>query len=161
MNKCAHSEGLFPKRFGKTEGPTVAYQNAIPTYDHFTDAILAACARDTDVVSSEEISDWAWSAAVALRFGESKPSIIGREDTELTHSRIKEDTRLREVYFWASLSLADELEPEREPWSRYVWEVMQHENILGEMTKADVPWLFKALERFYFMRTGALSLSML
>ena len=138
--------GAFSKEVWKNRRADCSISKCYSTYDHFTDAILAACARDTDVVSSEEISDWAWSAAVALRFGESKPSIIAREDTELIHSRIKEDTRLREVYFWASLCLADELEPEREPWSRYAWEVMQHENILGEMTKADVPWLFKALE---------------
>lgn len=115
-------------------------------FDHFTDAILAACARDTDIASPEEISDWTWSAAVALNFGERKHSIIAMEETERIISRIKEDVQLREAYFWASLSLADELEPEREPRSRYTWEVMQHENILGKITKSDVPWLLKALE---------------
>ena len=114
-------------------------------FDYFTDAILAACARDTDIASPGEIPDWTWSAAVALNFGERKHSIIAMEETERIISRIKEDVQLREAYFWVSLSLADKLEPEREPRSRYTWEVMQHENILGEMTEADVSWLLKAL----------------
>ena len=115
-------------------------------YDHFTDAILAACARDTELASSQEISDWAWSAAIALRFGEREQSIVAEEDTERIYSCIKKDVPLREAYFWASLRLADELETEREPRLRYVREIMQHESTLGEMTKADVPWLFQALE---------------
>jgi len=114
-------------------------------FDHFTDAILAACARDTDISSLEEISDWAWSAAIALHFGERKQSIIARKDTESICSRIKEDVRLREAYFWASLSLADELEPARKPRLRYVQEV-GYDSILGSITIADIPWLFTALE---------------
>ena len=115
-------------------------------FDHFTDAILAACARDMDIASPEEISDWTWSAAIALRFGERQESIIARKDTERICSRIKEDVRLREAYFWASLSMADELEPGRDPWYRYAWEIKLHDSVLGEMSVADIPWLFKALE---------------
>lgn len=115
------------------------------TFDHFTDAILAACARDTDIASPEEISDWTRSAAIALHFGERQQSIIAREDTESICSRIREDIRLREAYFWASLSLKDELEPGRKPRLRYIQEV-DYDRILDEMTKADIPWLFKALE---------------
>ena len=115
-------------------------------YDHFTDSILAACARDTDIASPEEISDWAWSAAVALNFGERRHSIIARKETERIISRIKEDVQLREAYFWASLSLADELEPGREPWSRYAMEVKLDDSILSEMSAEDIPWLLKALE---------------
>ena len=74
-------------------------------FDHFTDAILAACARDTDLASSVEISDWARPAAIALQFGEQQQSIIAREDTERVCSRIKEDSRLREAYFWAFFRL--------------------------------------------------------
>ena len=114
-------------------------------YDHFADAILAGCARDTKVSSSEEISDWAWSLAIALRFGEQKQFIIANEDRELITSRLRDDLQLREAYFWASLYLTDELEPRREPWSRYI-EVSRYDSILGKITETDIPWLYKALE---------------
>ena len=114
-------------------------------FDHFTDAILAACARDTDIASPEEISDWAWSAAIALHFGERQQSIIAREDTESICSRIREDIRLREAYFWMSLYLKDKLKPGRNPRLRYVQEV-GYDSILGEISAGDIPWLFKALE---------------
>ena len=114
-------------------------------YDHFTDAILAGCARDNKVPSSEEISDWAWSLAIALRFGEQKQFIIAKEDRELISSRLRDDLQLREAYFWASLYLTDELEPRSEPWSRYI-EVSRYDSILGEITETDIPWLYKALE---------------
>ena len=114
-------------------------------YDHFTDAILAACARDTNIASSVEISDWAWSAAVALLFGERQQSIIAREDTENICSRIREDIRLREEYFWAFFDLMDTLELERKPSSGYVQLVLTY-SILDGITEVDVPWLFNALE---------------
>ena len=114
-------------------------------YDHFTDAILAGCARDTKVSSSDEISNWAWSLAIALHFGERKQFIVAREDRELISSRLRDELQLREAYFWKSLYLADKLEPEREPWLRYV-QVSRHDSILGQMTEADIPWLFNALE---------------
>ena len=114
-------------------------------YDHFADAILAGCARDTIVSSFEEISDWAWSLAIALRFGEQKQFIIAKEDRELITSRLRDDLQLREAYFWASLYLTDELEPRREPWSRYI-EVSRYDSILGKITETDIPWLYKALE---------------
>ena len=114
-------------------------------YDHFTDAILAGCARDTELESPEEISDWAWPLAIALHFGEQKQFIIARKDRELISSRLRDELQLREAYFWKSLYLADELEPEREPWLRHV-QVSHHDSILGQMTEADIPWLFNALE---------------
>lgn len=114
-------------------------------YDHFADAVLAGCARDTDVSSFEEISDWTWSLAVALRFREQNQFIIAREDRELISSRLREDLRLREAYFWASLYLSDELEPEREAWLRHE-QLYHHDSILGQITEADIPWLFNALE---------------
>ena len=114
-------------------------------YDHFTDSILAACAHDTNLTSSVEISDWAWSAAIALLFGERQQSIIAREDTESICSRIKEDSRLREAYFWAFFDLMDMLELERKPSSGYVQLVLTY-SILDGITEVDVPWLFKALE---------------
>lgn len=117
----------------------------LSVYDHFADAILAGCARDTKVSSFEEISDWTWSLAVALRFRERKQFIIARKDRELISSRLWEELRLREAYFWASLYLSDELEPKREAWLRYQ-QLYHHDNILGQMTEADIPWLFNALE---------------
>ena len=119
--------------------------NCHSAYDHFTDAILAGCARDTELESPEEISDWAWPLAIALHFGERKQSIIAREDRELISSRLRDDLQLREAYFWASLYLTDELEPRSEPWSRYI-DVSRFDSILGEITETDIPWLYKALE---------------
>ena len=60
-------------------------------------------------------------------------------------SRLRDELQLREAYFWKSLYLADELEPEREPWLRYE-QVSHHDSILGQMTETDIPWLFNALE---------------
>ena len=114
-------------------------------YDHFADAILAGCAHDNKVSSSEEISDWAWSLAIALHFGERKQFIIAREDRELISSRLRDELQLREAYFWESLYLTDELEPGRDPWPRYI-EVSRYDSILGQITETDIPWLYKALE---------------
>ena len=114
-------------------------------YAHFTDAILAACVRDTDPASSIEISDWARSAAIALHFGERQQSTIARGDTKSICSRIREDIRLREAYFWAFFDLMDALELERMPSFGVVSLAVSY-SILDGVTEVDVPWLFKALE---------------
>ena len=71
LKKCAHSGRLFPQEVWENRKRRLQHcMKCHSEYDHLTNAILAGCARDTDIVSAEDISDWAWSAAVALNFGE-------------------------------------------------------------------------------------------
>ena len=114
-------------------------------YSHFTDAILAGCARDVELVSSEESTEWAQSAAIVWHFGDVSRSIITRKDEESIRNRLRDNVHLREAYFWATFYLIEQLKPDSEAFSLYI-HLNSHDSLLGPMTEADLPFLFRALE---------------
>lgn len=113
-------------------------------YQHFGDAVIAACAYDEAADETFDLQSWAWSAAVALHSENINPTIVARTDKDLLTSNIRQDARIREAYFWAKYSLADQLRPENDPRSRALC-LTYDEPIPVGASEEDVTWLLNAL----------------
>ena len=124
-------------------GDSSAWQ-AQSDFEHFTDAILAGCNRDKRIADHRTVRKWTRDAVIGLHFGDRKQSVSARKDAEAVLSRIRENTDLREAYYWARLDFDVSLVEEPTPWGRYV--NVDHDNALDQITESDFPWLFKALE---------------
>lgn len=111
-------------------------------YDHFVDPVIAAC-HLTPPRSSEEITNWARSLAVAFHFGTRRSSIIAKHETEELQELLSRDVALREGYFWACLDLVEALEAPENDQQRLFRSDYQRK--LRTFTDVDIPWLLRAL----------------
>ena len=89
------------------------------SYDHYQDGLIAACAA-TIPICGEDPTDWACAVAIALHFGERRETIIAKKHFEEIGVTFKNESRLREAYFWACLAMADELEGQEGNWPRFI-----------------------------------------
>lgn len=112
--------------------------NGDSKYNHFVDAVIQACFL-TVPAEQENIRKWAWCLAVAFHFGERKTSIIARDETEALIKLLSHNLKLREAYYWACLSLVEELES----YDNFISSdyLIDYENILTPFTTNDLSWL--------------------
>lgn len=111
-------------------------------YDHFADAVIAAC-HLTVPNEAEDASAWAWSLAVSFHFGERRESIIASEETKALREILKDNLLLREAYFWACFNLVGALEGPESAQKRS-WHI-DYVKTLNPFTDQDLPWLLRAL----------------
>ena len=113
-------------------------------YQHFVDAVIAACAFDEAVHEGCSLENWAWSAAVALHLENEDSTIIARNEKGLLASNIKKNTRMREAYFWARYSIENQLRPQEDARAHALCLLYDDPISLGASDE-DVPWLLNAL----------------
>lgn len=110
-------------------------------YDHFVDALIYSCLR-TIPSGPEDIQQWAWCLAIAFHFGEHRTSIVAQTETENLQNLLSKEVFLREAYYWACLSLVEELgEEHRSLQNPYL---IDYDNVLHPFTENDIPWLMNA-----------------
>lgn len=111
-------------------------------YGHFVHAIFAAC-QATLPSSTDEVSDWAWSLAVAFHFAEPGTSIIIRDDVQRLKEVLQLNVHLREAYFWACFEITEALESPESDWDHFIR--CDHPRVLPPFDEEDFGWLKRAL----------------
>lgn len=111
-------------------------------FDHFEDALIAAC-DETVPSDSEGIPSWSKCLAVAFHFGERYNSIVAKDDAESLKTLLSRNVSLREGYYWACCDLVDNLEEPNDD-RRSAYQIDYHRT-LDPYSQSDFPWLLSAL----------------
>ncbi|OUS23821.1 hypothetical protein A9Q99_27730 [Gammaproteobacteria bacterium 45_16_T64] len=127
--------------WGNRTSESRVYQ-AHSQYDHFVDAVIAAC-NATLPTTLEKTPSWAWCLAVAFHFGERRTSIIAKDETEKLQQLLSTEVSLREAFFWACFDIAEMLDTQEDDWQRFVR--TDYDHLLRPFTQADFPWLLLSL----------------
>ncbi|MGB6294092.1 MAG: hypothetical protein WBF78_14465 [Vibrio anguillarum] len=110
-------------------------------YDHFADAVIYSCFA-TVPSDPEDYQQWAWCLAIAFHFGERRTSIIASSETKNLQHLLSKETVLRESYYWACLSIVEELEDNKNfIHSDYL---IDYDNVLSPFSNSDLDWLMSA-----------------
>lgn len=110
-------------------------------YDHFVDAVIYCCLT-TVSLDPEDIRQWAWCLAIAFHFGEHRTNIMAQTETEKLQDLLSKEVLLREAYYWACLSLVEELGEELKSFHNSY--VIDYGNVLHPFTENDISWLMNA-----------------
>ncbi|HHF0554166.1 TPA: hypothetical protein ACPHT2_003855 [Vibrio antiquarius] len=110
-------------------------------FDHFVDAITYCCLKTVPQESSC-MHQWAWCVAIAFHFGERRSSIIAKAETKKLRQLLSAQVLLREAYYWACLSIVEELE-DRNNFINSDY-LIDYDNVLHPFSDEDLPWLIKA-----------------
>ncbi|WP_137165528.1 NACHT domain-containing protein [Salinimonas lutimaris] len=110
-------------------------------YDHFVDAVIYSCLA-TIPSQPEDYPQWAWCLAVAFHFGEGRNSIIVSSEVKSLQHFLSNETVLREAYYWACLSIVEELEDNKK--SIHSDYLIDYNNVLSPFSNNDIDWLMNA-----------------
>ncbi len=111
--------------------------------DYYQDG-LTVCCNATIPEGGEDPASWARALAIAVHFGERDKSVIAKLDAAAIWPVLKENSNLRETFFWACLDLADEMEAPEGDLSRFISAASVNLRPFHSET-SDLPWLLNAV----------------